>query len=617
MSTAADALVAQLVSYGVEYVFGTCGHTNIALLDAIGRSDIEFVIARHEQTAAHAADGYARATGKPGVVLLHVGPGMMNAVTGVATAALDSVPLIAISGDIPSYMYGRHPHQEVNLHSDADQTAIYRPFVKRAWHVRRADDLPRFVERAFWTATSGRPGAVLVNVPMDLFSRPAGAAAHPLPQARTTADLSGEDADRIAEMLLAAERPLIYLGGGLGDAPSPPSQGGSPRRPLSSENGEIVPPGAAACGQPGTVDGPGALTGRAALRALAEHLDIPVAHSLMAKGSLPDRHPLVLGMTGFWGLEFTNAYARDADVVLAIGTRFAETDASSWNPDYTWRFPPSRMIQIDIDPAEIGRNYPVEIGVVADAGNAVRRILAAVTQRRPGGVDRAGLREQIADVRGRLFADSAERGRSDSFPLRPERILADVRAALPADAVLVTDVGWNKNGVAQCYPLPEGGRFITPGGASTMGFGPAAALGVQIAQPGRVVVALIGDGGMSAQLPALPMAVEQGLPVIFLVMNNRAHGTISDLQSSFFGRSYGCDFTGPDGQPYTPDFAALGRSCGLDGYLIAEPGELTVALKTAVDRRRPAVIDVPMVNEPVPTPGHWNIKDIYQGIFTD
>jgi acetolactate synthase-1/2/3 large subunit len=169
--------------------------------------------------------------------------------------------------------------------------------------------------------------------------------------------------------------------------------------------------------------------------------------------------------------------------------------------------------------------------------------------------------------------------------------------------------------VAQCYPLPAAGRFITPGGASTMGFGPAAALGVQIADPHRVVVALIGDGGMSAQLPALPLAVEQGLPVIFLVMNNRAHGTISDLQSSFFGRSYGCDFVDPDGNPYSPDFAALGRACGADGYLIGEPGDLAVALKTAVERRRPAVIDVPMVNEPVPTPGHWNIKDIYQGLF--
>ena len=574
MGTAADALVAQLAGYGVEYVFGTCGHTNIALLDAIGRSDIEFVIARHEQTAAHAADGYARATGKPGVLLMHVGPGMMNAVTGVATAALDSMPLVAISGDIPSYMHGRHPHQEVNLHADADQTAIYRPFVKRAWNVHHVADLPRFAERAFWTATAGRPGAVLLNVPMDLFSRelPDTVPAYPLPRSSTRPDLAPAAAKRIAAALATAERPLIYLGGGLG--------------------------------------GP---VGRAALRELAEHLDIPVAHSLMAKGALPDDHPLVLGMTGFWGLEVTNEYARTSDLVLAIATRFAETDASSWNRAYTWSFPPSRLIQIDIDAAEIGRNYPVELGVVADAALAITAIRDQA--RGHGPVRRPELRARIGAARAELFGASAERGRSDQFPLRPERILADVRASLPPDAVLVTDVGWNKNGVAQCYPLPAAGRFITPGGASTMGFGPAAALGVQLGQPERVVVALIGDGGMSAQLPALPMAVERGLPVIFLVMNNRAHGTISDLQSSFFGRSYGCDFTDPDGEPYSPDFAALGRACGADGYLITEPGELTVALKAAVGKRRPAVIDVPMVNEPVPTPGHWNIKDIYQGIF--
>src|SRR5207244_1291068 len=171
--------------------------------------------ARHEQAAAHAADGYARMTGKPGVLLVHVGPGMMNAVTGVATAALDSVPLITIAGDVPSYYAGRHPHQEVNLHADADQTAIFRPFVKRAWHVHRAEDLPRFTERAFWTATSGRPGAVLLNVPMDQFSRQVSASEYPLVAHAPAPGLSQVHAQRIAESLAGADRPLIYLGGGL------------------------------------------------------------------------------------------------------------------------------------------------------------------------------------------------------------------------------------------------------------------------------------------------------------------------------------------------------------------------------------------------------------------
>ncbi|GAB3447605.1 thiamine pyrophosphate-binding protein [Actinophytocola sediminis] len=573
--TAAEALVGQLEAYGVEYVFGVCGHTNIAFLDALSRSDIRFVIARHEQAAAHAADGYARMTGKPGVLLVHVGPGLMNAVTGVATAALDSVPLITIAGDIPSYYYGRHPHQEVNLHADADQTAIYRPFVKRAWHVHRVEDLARFTERAFWTATAGRPGAVLLNVPMDLFSRPAPAnAAYPLVAHSPAPTLATPDAARIAEALVTAQRPLIYVGGGLRED-----------------------------------------AGRAALLRLAEHLDIPIAHSLMAKGTVADRHPLVMGMTGFWGLELTNKYTMDADVVLALATRFAETDASSWNADYTWHFPPGRLIQIDLDPAEIGRNYPVEIGAVADVRLAVEAIADAVVALRPDGTDRPELRETIRVERHELFTASRERGRSTDFPLRPERILTDLRAALPVDAVLVTDVGWNKNGVAQCYELAQEGRFITPGGLSTMGFGPAAAVGAQLAAPDRVVVALVGDGGMSAQLPAVPMAVEQGLPVIFLVMNNRAHGTIADLQAASFGASFGCEFRDQDGNPYSPDFAAYGKACGADGYLIEEPGELTVALREAIQRRRPAVLDVPMVNEPVPTPGHWNIKDIYRGAF--
>ncbi|MGW5155582.1 thiamine pyrophosphate-binding protein [Nonomuraea wenchangensis] len=569
-TTAAHALVAQLEELGVEYVFGTCGHTNIAVLDALADSPIRFVIARHEQAAAHAADGYARASGKPGVLLVHVGPGLTNAATGVMTAALDSVPLVVISGDIPSYYHGRHPHQEINLHADADQASVFRPFVKRAWNVHRVQDLGRFVERAFWTATTGRPGAVLVNVPMDVFSRPA--APHPPISRSAPPGLPEQTARLIASRLADAERPLIYVGGGLREDPEP-------------------------------------------LIRLAEHLDIPIVHSLMAKGTVPDAHPLVLGMPGFWGLELTNTYAREADVVLALATRFAETDASSWDPRFTWDFSHSTLIQIDIDPAEIGRNYPAEIGAVAEVRLAVAAIADAVASRPAR--SRHEVRKRIAAARSELYAASRERGLSEDFPLRPERILKDLRDTLPPDAVLVTDVGWNKNGVAQCYELPAEGRFITPGGASTMGFGPAAAVGVQLAQPDRTVVALIGDGGMSAQLPALPLAVEQGAPVVFVVMNNRSHGTISDLQSAHFGRSHGCDFTDPAGRSYSPDFAALARACGADGHTVAAPSDLGRALREAVANRRPAVIDVPMVNEPVPTPGHWNIKDIYQGHFAD
>lgn len=576
--TGAEALVRQLEAYGVEHVFGLCGHTNIAVLDALSRSPIRFVVNRHEQAAAHAADGYARASGKPGVLLTHVGPGMINAATGVFTAALDSVPLVVIAGDVPSYYRGRHPHQETNLHDDASQADIYRPFVKRAWDVGRVEDLPRLTERAFWTAMSGRPGAVLLNVPMDVFSRPVPdhvEVAPPLPVRSYSPSISAEAAQAVADLLVAAERPLVYVGGGVR-----------------------------------TVEG------RDTLVALAEHLDMPIAHSLMGKGLVDDAHPLVMGMTGFWGLEMVNDHARNADVVLALATRFAETDSSSWMDEHTWCMPPTKLIHIDVDPAELGRNYPVHLGVLADVEQALGPILAAVRRAMPSGVDRPELRAAIATTRGALFDGTRERGASDQFPLRPERILVDMLDTLPPSSVLVTDVGWNKNGVAQCYKLPSEGRFITPGGASTMGFGPAAAIGVQMAWPERTVVALIGDGGMSAQLPAVPTAVEQGMPVIWVVMNNRAHGTIADLMHSNYGNSYGTVFETRAGDSYSPDFAQYARACGADGYSVASADELAGVLAKAVGARRPAVIDVPMVNEPVPTPGHWNINDIYQGSFS-
>ena len=217
-ATGSDVFVQQLENYGVEVVFGLCGHTNIAVLDSLSRSKIKFITARHEQAAAHMADGYARVTGKPGVLLVHVGPGMMNAVTGVATAALDSVPLVVIAGDIPSYYYGRHPHQEVNLHTDSNQWEIYRPFTKRVWRVDRIEDLPRFTEHAFWTAQTGRPGAVLLDVPMGMWSRPPDpglARRSPQPRGFAAPALPAGTAEGIVARLSEAKRPMLYIGGGV------------------------------------------------------------------------------------------------------------------------------------------------------------------------------------------------------------------------------------------------------------------------------------------------------------------------------------------------------------------------------------------------------------------
>jgi acetolactate synthase-1/2/3 large subunit len=562
--TVADHIARFLADRGVDLVFGLCGHTNISLLAALERQGTpRFVTTRHEGVAAHAADGYARAGGRPGVVLLHVGPGLTNAATGVATAAFDSVPLLVIAGDVPSYYEGRGPHQEFNLRRDADQTAVYEPFVKRAWRVRRADQVPRILARAWDLALAGRPGPVLVSVPMDVLGEVFEADIVPASPIEPPT-IAPATARAIADELRAARKPLILAGGGTRRA-----------------GGDV--------------------------RALAELVGAPVAHTLMGTGVLPPDHRQLLGMVGFWGSSAANRLASEADVILAVGTRFPETDSSSWEPGVTFRIPPTRLIHVDVDPHEPGRNYPTRIAAVADASLALRAIADAYGEATlDRGYDWAGLSEE----RSTFLAASRENAASLEFPLLPERILADVRRASP-DAILVTDVGWNKNGVGQQYPIDTPDSFITPGGFSTMGFGPAAVIGVAASAGGRPAVALVGDGALSSNLSVVATAVEMGVAPVWVVMNNSAFGTIAGLERKHYGTAYGCEFE-VDGRPYTPDFAAIARACGADGVTIERAEQLEPALRSAVGSGRPTVIDVPMRNTPVMTPGEWDIERIYQ-----
>jgi acetolactate synthase-1/2/3 large subunit len=559
-------LAEYLERLGVEVIFGLCGHTNIAFLDALGKSRIRFVSTRHEQIAAHAADGYARASGKPGVLLTHLGPGLTNATTGVANAALDSIPMVVIAGDIPSYYYGRHPHQEMNLHQDADQFQVYRPFCKRVYRVDRAEDLPRVIERAFHLAQSGRPGPVLVDVPMDLFSADLPIDAFrkvPAEIAKSTIDEA--TAARIAEALADSHRPVIYAGGGV----------------LSARATEE-------------------------LAALAEALEVPVAHSLMGKGCLHEDHPLLLGMTGFWGTPIANDKCRTADLILAVGTRLAEASSSSWDPRYTFSGPPTRLMHIDADLAEIGRNIPTELGVIADAKLALGALARAAKTLQPR--NRGPLRAEIATARKAFAGEWAHQWTSDQFPMRPERILNELRKEVPEDGFIVTDVGWNKNGVAQQFKITVPGTFVTPSGLATMGFGSAAVLGVKLAQPKRAAVALIGDGGFGANPSVVATAMEAGLPV---VMDNAAYGTIAGLEQSHYGTSFGCLFE-CNGSSYRVDFAAMARACGAKGVMVESANDLGPALREALDSGVPAVVQAPMENAPTPTPGYWNINDIYR-----
>ena len=578
---AKDLISNQLVRYlegrGVEHVFGLCGHTNIAVLAAMANSKLKFVTVRHEQISAHAADGYARVTGKASVLLSHLSPGLTNAATGVANAALDCIPMVVIAGDIPSYYYGKHPHQEVNLHADAQQYEIYRPFVKRAWRVDTPELLPEIMEKAFALAESGQPGPVLVNVPMDYFSAEVDVALWDRLRANTKAlakpSLDEDTAREIIDALASAKNPVIYAGGGVA---------------LARAWDE--------------------------LRDFVDHMQIPVAYSLMGKGCIPDDHPLVLGMTGFWGAKFTNQQTHDADWIIALGSRFKEADSSSWYPEYTFDIGAgkTKLIHIDIEPQEIGRNYPTEIGAVADLKSALKVLNRVARQVLPKGRRDDARVKAIAEAR-KTFADSnVAMQTSDAFPMMPERILADLRAAMPRDAILTSDVGWNKNGVAQQFDIYTPGSILIPGGFATMGFGPPAALGAKVAAPGRVVISLVGDGGFGQNPAVLATAKDENLAVIWIVMNNNAFGTIAGLQKAHYGLTYGTVFDkAPSVAEQTPDYAAIARAYGCDGVRIASAAEFRPALEAAIASGRPTVIDVAMINNPTPTSGHWNILDIY------
>lgn len=568
-----NLLIRYLEERGVQHVFGLCGHTNIAVLSAMANSKIHFVNVRHEQISAHAADGYARVTGKASVLLSHLSPGLTNAATGVANAAMDCIPMVVIAGDVPTHYYGKHPHQEVNLHADASQYEIYRPFVKRAWRVDTPELFPEIIEKAFALAENGQPGPVLVDVPMDIFSAKIDTSLFDRlrhnTKSLTKPSMDEETAARIVHSFVGAKNPLLYVGGGVALA-------GATRE----------------------------------LEQFVDHLNIPVAHSLMGKGMLRDDHPFTLGMTGFWGTKFINDKCLQADWVLGLGTRFKEVDCSSWYADYTFNFPPSKLIHIDIEPSEIGRNFPTELGVVADLKQALRVLLKVARELYPVGLKNPELAAEIAAYREEFKASNREMETSDAFPMMPERILADVRAVMPRDAYLTTDVGWNKNGVGQQFPIYTPGTVLTPGGYATMGFGPPAALGVKIARPDKVVISMVGDGGFGQNPAMLATAAAENLAVIWVVMNNNAFGTIAGLQKAHYGMTYGTTFP-KDGNEYMPHYADIAKAYGVDGVRVRSAADFRPALEAAIASGRPTVIDVAMVNNPTPTSGHWNILDIY------
>ena len=558
---------------GVSKVFGQCGHTNLALIDALPKVGIDFVSFRHEQLAAHAADAYFRVSHKLAVVLVHLSPGLTNALTGAVTAAADLTPMVVIAGNTPSYNHARDAHQCIRFHADASQGDIFRPFCKRVWRVDDPQLLPDVMPRALNLAQSGRPGVVLIDVPMDVFSRPVKGSVPVTRRRRPSAHRTpGSDIaiGEAADLLLRAERPAIFAGNGVH---------------LSEAWSE--------------------------LRDLAEHAGIPVATSLVGKGAFPEDHPLSLGVAGIWGTRLANETTRSADVILAIGTGFGEADCSSWNPQYTFAIPPSRLIQIDADPSEIGKTYPVDVGIAGDAKASLGQLLVRIQEQALQASWRQSRRSaQLEAARRAWHAELVTSQRDSGQPIHPARLLFELNQALPEEAIVVTDVGWNKNGAGQQLLTRRPLTFITSGGMATMGYAPAAAIGAKLGRPHQPVVALVGDGGLMSACGALATAVELGTPVVWVVFNNYCFSTIRTMGEAYFKSTYGTEFTRPDGTPYNPDFQLLAKAHGMEARLVEDPDDLPRALRECLGLGAPCVLEVRTRGDlPMPRTGYWDIAD--------
>ena len=438
--------------------------------------------------------------------------------------------------------------------------------------------LPYILDKAFRLAEAGRPGPVLVDVPMDMFSREMDEELW----ARTYKDshetlkpaLDPAAAKAIAKKLVEAKNPVLHAGGGI----------------LLAQASEE-------------------------LAALAEFLDLPVSRTLAGQGCLSDQHPLMIGQTGFWGLEFTHSLTTNADVILGLGTRFGEADSSSWYQGVTFDPDKTTFLQIDIDPNEIGRNYPVEIGAIGDLKIGLAQILEEVKKICPKGKSNPELRAQIAKAKAAFKESNAAISSDGRFPMTPQRILKDVKEVIPEDAIIFTDVGWNKNGVAQEFDITLPGTIHHSSGLATMGFGPSAVLGGKLAAPDKIVLNLTGDGGFGINPTCLATAVEQGIACTWVVMNNcrlRHHRRPGErqLQDQVRHRVP----RRPTASRYTPSWADVAKAYGVDSICISSADEFKPALEKAIEANKagkPFLVEAPMENIVVPTPGCWNINDIY------
>jgi acetolactate synthase I/II/III large subunit len=572
-----DLIAEFLVKQKIPYVFGICGHGNVGLLDSLYhvRDSVKLVSPRHEQTAAHMADGFFRVSHRPAATLTSTGPGSANLIMALAVAQTDSSAVFSITANVPTSQFNRGPFQELNLHHQADFNNVIKPVVKRSFQPTRVEMLPLAMRQAAAAMTTGRPGPVNLDVPYNLFMESAEVREEPAADSFNTrrSGASEEDVEHTLDRLLAAERPVIFIGHGV---------------TLSEAEAELT--------------------------ALAKRLSVPVISSPNGMGCLDMRDALSLGFIGRNGAFPANQAGRHADLVLAIGARFDDRSASSWMPGYSWNFPRTKLIHVDVDHAEIGRNYPPDLGILADARAFLRQLLSALDRRGIDGAPRLqAWHRTIAGWRTEWEAFIRPGFEAHSMPIRPERIVADCRKVLPDEAVISLDSGIHHNWFMQFWEARRPRCMLNTWGYSGMGFGPSSILGAKLAAPDRPCVSICGDGGFTMVPHVLCTAVEYDIPVVWVVWNNFSWAAIRDLQYAYFdGREYGTAFyRGPNKERYNPDFAGWARAAGVEAETVTRSQDFAGVLKAAVASNRPTLIDVHVdADVRPPGTGAWALPPI-------
>src|SRR6202050_1655022 len=568
----AELITEYLIANDIPYVFGICGHGNVGMLDPLyeARDRIQLISPRHEQVAAHMADAYFRVRHKPVATLTSCGPGSCNIIMPLACALTDSSALLAITANVPTQQFNRSPFQEITRPSQADFVNVIRPVVKRSFQPTRVDMLPLALRQAMTTMLSGRPGPVNVDVPFNVFQEEGDVEMPPAvaPRNAQRGGASPEEISRAMEMIAAAQRSVLFIGHGV---------------TLSEASRELTE--------------------------FANKLGIPVISSPNGMGCLDMTDALSLGFIGRNGAYPANEAGRRADLVIAIGARFDDRSASSWLPGFSWNFPHTKLIHVDVDPDELGRNYPPDLPILADARTFLRQLLAEIDRRNV----KASTKEWNADAanwRAEWQKFVAPNFEMHTTPLRPERVVADCQAVLPPDAIICCDVGVSHNWYMQFWNARKPQCMLTSCGFSGMGFGASGALGAKLAAPDRPVVAVTGDGCFTMVPHVLCTAVEYNIPVVWVVWNNFGWVSIRDIQLGLFGgREYGTMFhQGANKKPFNPDFAAWARATGGDAVTVTKSEDFRGALEHAIKANKPFLLDVHVDAEVrPPSTGAWEL----------